>query len=111
MLGIVGSLWSTYWSRPWPVRFAMGRYPALDLVLHDCAKFSCSYPGPDRPYCSLKRLAGRFKKERIVPEVDRCRGVRNVAIDLHPEIELDHIAFAEYPPITGRCGIVRCILV
>lgn len=89
----------------------MGRYPRRDLVFHDRPDLSCGHPGPDCTDCRFEGLAGCFKEEPVVPEIDRGRSVCDISVNLHPEIELDHIPFAKDPFVAGRCRIMRRILV
>ena len=55
------------------------------------------HPRPDKADRRFECLAGRIKEERVVPEVDCGGSVRNVPVDLHPEIELDHVPFGKDP--------------
>src|SRR5208283_5823077 len=85
--------------------------PARNLFFYDCPYLSCSHTRPDHADRRFEGLAGRFKEEPVVPEIDRGRSVRDIAVNLHPEIELDHVPFGKDPLVTRRCRVVRCIFV
>ena len=91
----------------------MGRYPLLSISSWiAAAEITRCYAWP---YCSdrcFQCLARCIDQEGVVPEVHgHCR-VRDIAIDLDPEIQLRHVALWQRP---GRhrvgCGIVGRILV